>query len=115
MNSLSLKSLVEDVDVKAVLDSLCSVLSAQSVSHVVKVLKWERELLVLLDLLPEFDKVSNSLAQHYSVVTFVSWNWRAICVQLGEARIRRESSTSTCSPSLVNVDNQTFGEESLQT
>ena len=86
--SLSLEGLVEDVEVKAVLYSLSTILPAQRVWHLVEVLERERKLLVLFGSLRQFGQISDRLTEHDSVVTLIGRLRTDVLEQLSEARVR---------------------------
>ena len=85
--SLSLEGLVKDVEIKAVLHSLSTILPAQRVWHLVEVLERERKLLVLFGSLRQFGQISDRLTEHDSVVTLVGGYRRTILEQFSQARV----------------------------
>ena len=78
MASLSLEGLVENLEVKAVLNGLRTILPAQSVWHLVEIPEREWKCLVLFDSLRQFSQISDSLTEHDCIVTFIRRLWTSV-------------------------------------
>ena len=100
-----LKSAIEQVDVKEVVDGVGLVLQSQRLLHLVQVCEREGHLLALLCLGDDFNEVTGGLSKHDRVVSFIGGNGTDSGEQLGEARVRLIAGTTTGSTSFLDIIN----------
>lgn len=109
------KSLLEDLDVLALIDGLALAFDRGKSLGFADVLEGVRQFLALLSPLDQLEEVTSRLQKHHCVVTFVRLNRRDCHEDLSEARIGLVASTTTLAAGLVKSVHHRVGDLGLET